>query len=87
MNWKNPAWKELHLRGSLLAKALSELGKMKASELVALRHACAQVSKTNCGWGAYLLAPMLEKEIAVEFRMRKVARERKRNASTATDRK
>jgi hypothetical protein len=79
VNWKDPAWVELHLRGKLIAQALHGLSDMPARELVALRRACAQVTTTNCGWDAYMLAPMLKKEIDSEFYRRRIRRNLKKS--------
>jgi hypothetical protein len=76
VRYENPAWMELHRRGNLVGQALTGLMTMPANELVALRHACAQVTTTNCGWDAYLIAPLLKKEIDTEFYRRRMARKR-----------
>lgn len=74
---RSKAWKELTKRANNLYPALCELADMPTNELRALRAVCERVSSTNCSWVAFLLAPLLKREIDGEFLRRSYARERK----------
>lgn len=77
---RSKAWKELSKRAEHLYPALCNLEDMSTDELRALQAVCKRVSGTNCSWTAFLLAPILDREITGEFRRRKANRERKREA-------
>lgn len=74
------AWKELNKRADNLYPALTGLENMPTDELRALQAVCTRVTGTNCSWVAFLLAPILEREITGEFRRRAARREHDRKA-------
>lgn len=77
------AWKELNKRAENLHPALTGLEDMPTFELRALQAVCTRVTGTNCSWVAFLLAPLLEREITGEFRRRAARREHDRQAKRA----
>lgn len=77
---RSKAWKELSKRADHLYPALSNLEDLSTDELRALQAVCRRVSGTNCSWVAFILAPILDREITGEFRRRKAKRDQKREA-------
>lgn len=71
---KSKAWKDLSKRADKLYLALCGLEKLPTNELKALQAVCRRVSQTNCSWLAFLLAPVLDREITGEFMRRKAKR-------------
>lgn len=83
--------KELRRRADLFCSAVTGLERMTTRKLQSLRMTCKRLTRTNCWWVEYQLAPLLLQAIKDEFyrraRKREIEREdrkAKRAGSSAT---
>lgn len=75
--------KELKRRAQLYCSSVTSLERMTTRKLQSLRMACKRLTRTNCWWAEYHLAPLLLQAIKDEFyrraRKREIEREERKS--------